>query len=261
LQKVIPDFFKVDFYNKLIVAILILICFTTLGSFVFCCLDNWNQMSQIKLLKNFNFLGGFIGAIGSGYIYCRYYQLSYLIILDEIGVPVSIGYMFGRFGCHLSGDGDWGIVNLHLPPDWWFLPNHFWVFDYPHNVLKQGTPIPNCALEYCHRLPLGVYPTSLYEAIGGLLIAILLTKYSFKTKSVSLSIFLILMGGFRFVIEFIKINPKHQFICFEFSQAQFLSLVMILTAIILLLKRTNLCNRQLANNLQESHIANRSTPK
>ena len=29
-----------------------------------------------------------------------------------------LSYGIGRIGCQMSGDGDWGIVNLAPKPDW-----------------------------------------------------------------------------------------------------------------------------------------------
>ena len=29
-----------------------------------------------------------------------------------------LAYGIGRIGCQMSGDGDWGIVNLNSKPEW-----------------------------------------------------------------------------------------------------------------------------------------------
>ena len=47
-------------------------------------------------------------------------------------------YGIGRNGCHFSGD-DWGIV-LSNQPDWWFLPDWMWSYNYPNNVINEGIP-------------------------------------------------------------------------------------------------------------------------
>ena len=36
---------------------------------------------------------------------------------------LMLAYGVGRIGCHMSGDGDWGIANLNPKPEWLqFLP-------------------------------------------------------------------------------------------------------------------------------------------
>ncbi|MDV7390741.1 prolipoprotein diacylglyceryl transferase, partial [Arthrospira platensis SPKY1] len=84
-----------------------------------------------------------------------------------------IAYGIGRLGCHFSGDGDWGIVAA-AQPEWWFLPDWLWAYDYPNNVAQDGVPIEGCEFQYCRRLDPPVYPTPLYETfmafiIGGFL--------------------------------------------------------------------------------------------
>src|SRR5690606_13982566 len=99
---------------------------------------------------------------------------SYLYIGIRHGIPwkqladigslgMLVAYGVGRLGCHLSGDGDWGIVNNRDKPFRW-LPDWAWSFDFPHNVIHQGVPIPGCTGPYCYVLPEGVFPTSLYES-------------------------------------------------------------------------------------------------
>ena len=57
-----------------------------------------------------------------------------------------LAYGIGRAGCHFSGDGDWGIVASNQP-DWWFLPDWMWSYNYPNNVINEGIPIPGCSKE------------------------------------------------------------------------------------------------------------------
>ena len=46
-------------------------------------------------------------------------------------------------GCHLSGDGDWGIVNLNPKPELlnFLLPDWMWSYNYPNNVINAGIPM------------------------------------------------------------------------------------------------------------------------
>jgi phosphatidylglycerol---prolipoprotein diacylglyceryl transferase len=52
-----------------------------------------------------------------------------------------LGYGIGRIGCHLAGDGDWGIMaDMSLKPDW--LPMWLWAETYPNNILGMNIPEP-----------------------------------------------------------------------------------------------------------------------
>ena len=35
-----------------------------------------------------------------------------------MAAPLMLAYGVGRIGCHMSGDGDWGIPNLNPKPGW-----------------------------------------------------------------------------------------------------------------------------------------------
>ncbi len=112
--------------------------------------------------------------------------ITYLIILRRKGIPLPVAldigspgmmlaYAIGRIGCHLAGDGDWGIVNRWATPAWLsWAPPWVWAAHYPHNVLRQGVYIPGCHLDYCSVLPEGVFPTSFYESVVCLALFLLL---------------------------------------------------------------------------------------
>lgn len=68
-----------------------------------------------------------------------------------------------------SGDGDWGIAAA-AQPEWWFLPDWLWSYDYPNNVAQDGVEMAGCEYTYCRRLEPAVYPTSVYETIMAFLV-------------------------------------------------------------------------------------------
>src|SRR5699024_8261353 len=55
-----------------------------------------------------------------------------------------------------------------------FLPDWFFAFNYPHNVISFGIPIPGCTGAHCAMLPTPVFPTPLYEIIACLLFFVIL---------------------------------------------------------------------------------------
>jgi phosphatidylglycerol:prolipoprotein diacylglycerol transferase len=132
---------------------------------------------------------------------------------------MMLAYGIGRIGCHLSGDGDWGIVNNNPKPtllSW--LPDWMWSFRFPHNSINAGVPMPDCSGKYCNQLVNGVYPTSFYELV--LCIGMFLLMWAFRKKikrsGLMFCIYLILNGGERFLIEHIRINFYYRFLGFTF---------------------------------------------
>ncbi len=154
----------------------------------------------------------------------------------DIGSPgMMLAYAIGRMGCHISGDGDWGIVHLSRPPSWLsWLPDWAWAYRYPHNVLRQGIFIPGCQGNYCTMLLRPVYPTSLYESLicfllFGILWAI---RRRLLTPGLLFCIYALLNGSERFLMEFIKINPRYTFLGLSLSQAQWIALGWILAGFV-----------------------------
>jgi phosphatidylglycerol:prolipoprotein diacylglycerol transferase len=154
----------------------------------------------------------------------------------DIGSPgMMLAYAIGRMGCHISGDGDWGIVNLSAPPSWLsWLPDWAWAYRYPHNVLRQGTYIPGCVGDYCNELLRPVYPTSLYESLiclvlFGVLWAI---RRRILTPGLLFCVYALLNGTERFLMEFIKINPHYTLFGLSLSQAQWIALGWLLAGVV-----------------------------
>ncbi|MGV3705255.1 MAG: prolipoprotein diacylglyceryl transferase [Arcticibacter sp.] len=155
-------------------------------------------------------------------------------MLDVGGPGMMLAYAVGRMGCHMSGDGDWGIENYAAKPGWLsWAPDWVWSFKFPHNVINEGVPIPGCVGRYCHELPAAVYPTSLYEFLAGLLLFALLWSLRTRIKPAGMmfSLYLILAGVERFVIELIRVNSKYHVGGLSFTQAELISTIMILAGV------------------------------
>jgi phosphatidylglycerol:prolipoprotein diacylglycerol transferase len=135
-------------------------------------------------------------------------------------------YALGRLGCHLVGDGDWGIINGNTKPVSW-IPDWLWGYTYPHNIIGEAELIPACTWDnYCYQLSNPVYPTSLYESIIILTLFYILWKLRLRIKMVGriTSIYLMMISIERFFMEFIKINKHYEVIGLSFSQAQLTSI-------------------------------------
>jgi phosphatidylglycerol:prolipoprotein diacylglycerol transferase len=68
--------------------------------------DPW---SIIFSSSGFVWYGALIGGLLSAYFVSRYYKINFLTTGDMAAPAQVIGQALGRIGCHLSGDGDWGM--------------------------------------------------------------------------------------------------------------------------------------------------------
>lgn len=122
-----------------------------------------------------------------------------------------------------------------VAPSW--LPTWMVAYNFPHNVISEGTPIEGCQGEYCRQLPLPVYPTAFYETV----ICLLLTGFLFAVRTrltvpgTVFAVYLFVNGLERFVIEKIRVNTQYELLGFHPTQAELISTFLMLTGIALLL--------------------------
>jgi phosphatidylglycerol---prolipoprotein diacylglyceryl transferase len=133
-------------------------------------------------------------------------------MLDLAAPAVSVGYGVGRIGCLISGDGDYGVPT-GMP----------WGMSFPHGLVPTTQK---------------VHPTPIYELIVALLIAGYLWRRGAKSGDrVPLPLgqitgeYLLLSGVARFLVEFIRINPR---IYWGMSNAQVASLGSIAAGVLLI---------------------------
>lgn len=210
-----------------------------LGAKIFHNLENWDYFiaDPLDALLSFDGLtmyGGLICASAA----CIYYGYKNNIkiphLIDSAAPSLMIGYGIGRIGCHVSGDGDWGINNLNPKPNWLsWAPDWIWSYDYPHNVVREGIPLENCFGKYCTHLVPSVFPTALYEAI--ICIALFFVLWSLRkritTPGVLFSVYLIFNGVERFFIEKIRINNLYHLGNFSFTQAELISTLLFFSGL------------------------------
>ena len=156
--------------------------------------------------------------------------------LDLCAPAAAIGYGIGRIGCFLSGDGCYGvaIAPLHLLG----LTFHPWGMAFPHGIEPVYVP---------------VYPTPLYELGAGLLIGWYLWWRGGKPHAVGsiLGQYLALSGLARFLVEFIRRNPK---ILWNLSNAQLASLGAVVAGVALAVWAANrqaVMSRKLPSPIQK----------
>jgi len=223
--------------------------FGIIGSKIFYHIEYWEEfiadpIGGILSFDGLTFYGGLLTAALVILFYARSKGYPLLNFIDSTGPTLIAGYSIGRMGCHTAGDGDWGIVNTSPKPDWLsWLPDHFWAFDYPHNVLNRGVPIEGCTGEFCHHLPEPVFPTPLYEVIMGLSIFAFLwfmrKRFSFLAQA--FATYMMLNGIERFLIEKIRVNDRYGLFgidSFQVTQAEVISTGIFLTGLTLFIFAT-----------------------
>lgn len=211
-----------------------------LGAKLFHNFEYWDDFVKDPIggllsFSGLTFYGGLIMGGAAVLYHANKYGIKWIHMLDIGGPGMMLAYAVGRIGCHLSGDGDWGIVNLAAKPNWLsWAPDWVWSFKYPHNVVNEGVPIPGCVGNFCNELPLPVFPTPFYEVLMGMAIFAFLWSIRSKIKIPGLvwSIYLIFNGLERFLIESIRVNSKYHTFGISYTQAELISTILILLGII-----------------------------
>jgi phosphatidylglycerol:prolipoprotein diacylglycerol transferase len=112
-------------------------------------------------------------------------------MLDLASPAAAMGYGIGRIGCLLAGDGDYGI-NTTLP----------WGVHLAKNALVPANP-PNALVQ----------PTPIYELLFSLVLFWVLWQLGKRAHPIGwmTGVYLTLSGVGRFLVEFVRINPKLYF--------------------------------------------------
>jgi prolipoprotein diacylglyceryltransferase len=210
-----------------------------LGAKLFHNLENPAEFfaDPIGALFSFSGLTFYGGLIVAAFLIIRYGRkngINAWHLCDAAAPALMLSYGVGRLGCQLSGDGDWGIVNVAPKPSWMSgLPDWMWSFKFPHNVNNEGIPIPGCVGRWCHELPEPVFPTSFYEFLmAAVLFAVLWgIRKRIQVPGLLFSIYLIMNGAERFLIEQIRVNSLYTFGSFQVTQAQIISSLLIIIGI------------------------------
>jgi phosphatidylglycerol---prolipoprotein diacylglyceryl transferase len=144
-------------------------------------------------------------------------------MLDLAAPAAAVGYGVGRIGCLTSGDGDYGIPTK-LP----------WGMSFPHGLVPTMDR---------------VHPTPIYEFLAAMVIAAILWKRGRRQPGEITGEYLVLAGLARFLVEFIRINPR---IYFGMSNAQLASIgSMVLGVVIIVFARRH----AKADSLEEAQSA------
>ena len=138
-------------------------------------------------------------------------------MLDLAAPAAAVGYGVGRIGCLTSGDGDYGKVTtlpwgVHLRADA-LVPVRALVPDAPLNAMVQPTPV--------------------YEFLFALVLGWFLWQLGRKARPIGwlTGVYLVLSGLGRFLVEFVRLNPR---LYWGMSNAQVAALGSVVVALIVM---------------------------
>ena len=188
-----------------------------IGARLFYIFEDWSYFSRapIEFLLSragFTWYGGLFGGALAVTWVVRRKGIPWLQAADICAPALSIAYGVGRIGCHVAGDGDWGIVS-----------NAPWAVAYTNAIVGWVHPLT--------RLPYGpgvrVHPTPIYELVQSLIIFTILWSLRKRGyhRGTIFWLYLILAGLARFMVEFWRVNP---IVALGMTQAQSISIVLVL---------------------------------
>lgn len=172
------------------------------------------------------FHGGLAAATAAIFCYVRWRRVGFSRVLDAAAPALMIAYGIGRLGCHLAGDGDYGVPTS-LP----------WGVDYSRGVVPPSQALaglPEIAAWY----PGGVvpdatplHPTPLYECLLAVVGFLVLRRVSGRGRAPGwrFAVYLGLSGVCRFGVEFVRLNPR---VGLGLTEAQLISLGLIGLAVV-----------------------------
>jgi phosphatidylglycerol---prolipoprotein diacylglyceryl transferase len=200
-----------------------------------------DPVGQLFTSYGFAWFGGLIAGIAA-FIYLGYrFRIPLLTLFDAASPAAALGYGIGRIGCLLSGDGDYGIPSS-LP----------WAMSFPDGVVPTAQR---------------VHPTPIYEFLAAVLIAWLLWRLgagqaktpirlpgeksnakarkstsetiaridggsgAFSPAGTVFAAYMMYTGVARFLVEFIRINPRS---FFGMTNAQTASVASVILGVLLL---------------------------
>ena len=145
-------------------------------------------------------------------------------MMDACAPATAIGYAVGRIGCLVSGDGDYGKPTT-LP----------WGMAFPNGLV----PTTETCVQWGAAPDCRVHPTPIYEFLVGVAIFYYLWRLGDPARRANhprgylVGLFFILSGAERFLVEFIRINPRSIF--GVMSNAQFVGLLCFFFGIALMI--------------------------
>jgi prolipoprotein diacylglyceryltransferase len=139
-----------------------------------------------------------------------------------------------------------------------FLPDWFFAYAYPHNVIGEGTRILDCNTPYCSQLPIPVFPTPIYETLTCLVLFFILwsLRKRLRIPGTLFGIYLVLNGIERFLVEHIRVNSTYNLFGFHPTQAELISFGLVVAGALIYfnLKRRGMPPTGAAANTTDTRV-------
>jgi len=221
--------------------VFIAVVFGLIGAKLFDQLENFDKFLADPVGTTFSFsgltfYGGLIVAAIALLLFGKRNGIPWQVLGDVVAPGLILAYGIGRIGCHVAGDGDWGIVNTLQKPGWLsFLPDWAWAYDYPHNIINHGVPIAGCTGPHCFHLAEPVFPTPIYETTMAVIIFFILwsLRKRLKVPGLLFAVYLMFNGLERFLIELIRVNNVYHIFGLKITQAEIISPILFLSGLVL----------------------------
>ncbi len=157
-----------------------------------------------------SWFGGLVGGVGVGLLMMVLKRWPVLPVLSAATPALAVGHLLGRIGCFLVGD-DYGRPTT-LP----------WGVAFPEGLPPTDVP---------------VHPAQLYEAAFLGLLARLLIRWRRKgvPDAVVVGRYLALAGGFRFALEFVRVNVR---VAGPLTVAHLFALAIVAAGVVMMLLAT-----------------------
>lgn len=199
-----------------------------LGYIFFYNFDQW-LADPLVLLRvwegGMSFHGGLLGVLVAMALFARKHRLAFFAVTDFLAPLVPIGLFTGRIGNFINGEL-WGA-----PTDWAWGMQVSCMHRYDLCANKLG-------LAQGSTMTPPLHPNQLYEALlEGVVLFAILWWVSRRPRAVPLlsGLFLIGYGGFRFLVEFVRMPDSHLgYLAFDWlTMGQLLSVPMVLFGLVL----------------------------
>jgi phosphatidylglycerol:prolipoprotein diacylglycerol transferase len=186
------------------------------GARLFHVLVYWREYAAhpSEILKLWNgglvFYGGFLAAVAACLVFLRRNRIPFLPVADASAIGIPLGLAFGRIGCTMAG------CCFGRPTD---LP---WAVAFTNPASLAPLHVP-------------LHPTQIYESLSGFAIfgVLYITRDRFRTPGTRFWTMLILYGVARFLLEFLRDDPRG--FLGSFSESQIVSVALFAYAVVSLL--------------------------